>query len=297
MAVAALSFTEVTLANLLQGRKPLLPGLTSGLGAKPAFPARGAQRARPAAPATKPSATGAATRAASAVHVAGSTADGQTGYVHFFQLILPDGTPEIQVGLELPDNRIAWSFPGLGVTISPFIEDGVVTAAGKSYEVWHLYGIRPFPDEAAMSALRRELRGRIDPWVKAATPYCGVDALGGGCMSCLGFVLRVLHPGRTSNYPDLPPGFWRSSSLGRYSTNDLLLYLTGMLELPSREARLRRIGQLGLPEELREDLEELVYSIGVTESADATNPGAAQKRPVARSPRATAPRPGQRRRL
>ena len=177
----------------------------------------------------------------------------------------------------------------------------MVAAGGNRYEIWHLYGIRPFPDDAAMSALQRDLTGRIEPWLKAATPYCGVDGLGQGCMSCLGFVLRALYPGRGSDYPDLPRDFWRAGSIGRYSPNDLLLYLTGMLDIPTREARLRRIGQLELPEELQADLQELVYAMGVHESSPSAaaggSPGATQKRPVARQSSRASSRPAQRRRL
>jgi hypothetical protein len=220
---------------------------------------------------------------------------GQAGYVHYFLLRTPDGTLEIQVGIEMPDQKIAWSFPELGVVASPFVESGVVPAGGKEYEVWHLYGIRPFHDEATMAALRNGLVGRISPWIAARTPYCENDGPRGNCMSCLGFVLRALFPGRKNDYPDLPRDFWRAGTASRYTTQDLLLYLTGMLDLPTREARLQRIARLTLPEDLREDLEELVYSMGAVESA-APPPGSAQKRPHPR-PSQIGARPAQRRRL
>jgi hypothetical protein len=229
-----------------------------------------------------------------------SAGAGQGGYVHFFLLRSPDESLEVQVGIELPDQRIAWSFPDLGVTVSPFIEAGVIRAGGKDYELWHLYGIRPFPDDAAMAALQKELAARIDPWVKARTPYCLHDGPRSNCMSCLGFVLRALFPGRNSDYPDLPRDFWRAGIASRYTTSDLLLYLTGMLDLPTRQARLQRIARLELPDHLRRDLEELVYSMGPTESAPApragTAPGSPQKRPEPRPPR-VGTRPTQRSKL
>jgi hypothetical protein len=212
-------------------------------------------------------------RAESPVVTAAAAGLGQDGYVHYFLMRMPDETLEVQVGIELPDQQIAWSFPALGVAVSPFIEAGVVSAGGKDYEVWHLYGIRPFPDDAAMATLQKALPARIRPWVEGKTPYCENDGPRSTCMSCLGFVLRVLFPGRNSVYPDLPRDFWRAGTASRYTTRDLLLYLTGMLELPTREARLQRIAKLALPDDLREDLEALVYSMGATESAATASAG------------------------
>ncbi|MCW5606088.1 MAG: hypothetical protein KIT18_16230, partial [Burkholderiales bacterium] len=194
-----------------------------------------------------------------------------------------DETLEVQIGIELPDQRIAWSFPDLGATVSPFIAEGVVEAGGREYEIWHLYGIRPFPDDAAMAALSRALPARIEPWIRARTPYCLNDTPGGKCMSCLGFVLRALFPGRRGGYPELPRDFWRTGAASRYTPGDLLLYLTGMLDLPTREARLRRLARLALPEGLREELEGLVYAMSATEAAPSA--GAAQPRPQPRPPK------------
>jgi hypothetical protein len=198
--------------------------------------------------------------------------------VHYFILKLPDESLEIQVGIELADQRIAWSFPGQGVAISPFIEEGVVSAGGQDYEVWYLYGIRPFPDEAAMATLQKELPGRVERWVKAETPYCQHDDGRGHCVSCLGLVLRVLYPGRNSDYPNLPRALARTGAAPGYTPNDLLLFLAGMHDLPTREARLQRLARLTLPDALREDLETLVYATSGTETAQ----GAAPKPPSAR---------------
>lgn len=211
------------------------------------------------------SARGAVTRADKPLLTATAAGAGQAGYVHFFLIRLPNEALEIQVGIELPDQRIAWSFPGLGASVSPFIESGTVTAGGNDYDVWHLYAIRPFPDDASMAALWKQLERRIRPWIEAKTPYCENDGPRAGCMSCVGFVLRALFPGRAGSYPELPRDFRRAGTAAKYTTKDLLLYLTGMLELPTRKTRLERIARLTLPDDLRGDLEDLVYSMGTAE--------------------------------
>lgn len=205
------------------------------------------------------------TRRNAPLHTAIGVAPGQAGYVHYFLLRMPDDTLEIQVGIELEDQRIAWSFPALGVVISPFLNGETLQAGDKNYDVWHLYGIRPFPGNAAMARLRRELPIRINSWIKAGVPYCLDDSPQGKCMSCIGLVLRALFPGR-GGYPDMPRDFWRTGTAASYTPNDLLLYLTGMLDLPDRNARLQRIARLALPSDLREDLEELVHAIGAGET-------------------------------
>ena len=222
------------------------------------------------------------------VHTALASGPAQPGYVHYFLLTLPDESLETLVGIEMPGRRIAWSFPDLGVVVAPFVENGVVPAGGKQYGVAHLYGIRPFPDEAAMSMLRAELPGRVERWVAAGTPYCENDGPRSTCMSCLGFVLRVLFPGRRSDFPDLPGDFWRALHAKSYSTEDLLLYLTGMLDLPNREARVKRLSQLGLPDVLRGDVLELVDTMEATqavEQAGAAPQSAGQKAPAPGRPK------------
>lgn len=213
-------------------------------------------------------------RATIPLHAVTGTAPGQAGYVHYFLLRMPDETLEVQVGIELADQRIAWSFPDLGVTVSSFIDTGEVAAGGRVYEVWHLYGLRPFPDDPAMTRLRRELPARVDRWLKAGLPYCLDDGPRSQCISCLGFVMRALFPGR-SGYPDIPASFSRTRTDHKYTPNDLLLYLSGMLELNDRSARLQRLNRQTLPPDLRDDIEELIYSIGVSET---TVPTENQKR-------------------
>jgi len=202
---------------------------------------------------------------------------GQAGYVHYFLLRMPDESVEVQVGLELEDQRIVWSFPELGVVVSPFISGETIEVGNNSYDVWHLYGIRPFPDNAAMARLRRTLPAQVNAWTRAGIPYCLDDTPQGKCMSCIGLVLRALFPGRRG-YPDMPRDFWRTGAGNRYTPDDLLLYLTGMLDLPDRNARLRRLSQQALPADLRQDLEALIHSIGTGESKPAV---AVRKRPGA----------------
>ncbi|HET9405037.1 MAG TPA: hypothetical protein VFO57_10695 [Burkholderiales bacterium] len=303
VALAGLVYHGGAPASTLNLRVDRVTGIAARADAEFTRFIRATSRARSVVPGPKPlpaSPRSASTRADKPVVTAAGVGAGQAGYVHYFIIGMPDDTLEIQVGIELPDQRIAWSFPDLGVAVSPFIESGIVTAGGKDYEIWHLYGIRPFPDDGAMAVLRKELAGRIQPWLKAGIPYCENDGPRANCMSCLGFVLRALFPGRTSDYPALPRDFWRAGSASRYTTRDLLLYLTGMLELPSREARLQRLSRLALPEDLREDVEELVYAMGAFESASTAGADkpqrSAQSRPAAR-PAKPGIRPGLRRKL
>lgn len=209
------------------------------------------------------------TRAQAPIVAVTSTGAGQAGYVHYFLVSGPDGEGEIQVGIELPDQRIAWSFPGLGAAISPFVAEGVVTATdGTEYDVWHLYGFRPFPGDRAMASLRAGLAARLKPMLDARTPHCETEPRAGGCVSCLGFVLRALFPGRAGGYPSLPRD-WPAGTGGHYTTRDLLLYLSGIAQLTSREARLQRLARQPLPADLRDDLEHLVYAMGAFDAAAA----------------------------
>ena len=227
-------------------------------------------------------------RALGPIRSATATGAEQSGYVHYFLLRLPDETVEMQVGIELPGGKIAWSVPGLGVVVSPFIEEGTIPVGAARYEIWHLFGIRPFPDDASMNALRKDIDGRVQRWVQAQTPYCENDGPFSDCMSCLGFVLRVLFPGRHSDYPNLPDDFKRAARATGYSTRELLLYLAGMFDLPTRDARLKRATQSGLPEALRDELLDLVHTMGPDEKPTAAAGGApaqdVQKRRIGTRP-------------
>jgi hypothetical protein len=221
-------------------------------------------------------------RAATPLDTTAASGPEQPGYVHYFLLTWPDESLETLVGIELPGKKIAWSFPEAGVVVVPLAAQATITAGGKEFKVSHLYGIRPFPEDSAMAELRGALPARVGRWVEAGTPWCENDGPAGGCMSCLGFVLRVLFPGRASDFPEMPADFGRAGHPRRYSTEDLLLYLTGMFELPSRAARLKRIDALDVPPALREDVSELVKAM--EDAAPAGTASAAAPRPAAHKP-------------
>lgn len=211
----------------------------------------------------------------------------QAGYVHYFVIKHPDGDEETQIGIELPDQRIAWSFPDLGVVVSPFIRSDVVQANGKQYEVQYLYGLRPFPGDESMRRLQAQLMTRVTLWVEDATPHCNPQGQPGQfCMSCLGFALRILFPGTTPEYPLVPRDFPRTSRDTYYTTEDLLLYLVGLHRLRGNAARLKRIDELALPENLREEAIRLVNATTPKETvavAIAAPAPSAKMRPGVRS--------------
>jgi hypothetical protein len=212
-----------------------------------------------------------------------STGPGQAGYIHYFVITGPDNEPESHVGIELPGDRIAWSFPETGVAIVSFARSGSITANGKTYAFEHLYGIRPFPDERSMETLQKELAARVAYWVAEKTPYC--DEQGDTarmCVSCLGFVLRVLYPGPTPVQPALPSDF-KSVRKYVYTTEDLLLYLSGVPLIASPEARMKRIESLVVPADMREQL------VRLTSEVDAATPAVAAA-PPAPNPTAVKPR-------
>jgi hypothetical protein len=222
----------------------------------------------PSAPRSPRTTTGA--RAPKPVVAVADTGTGQTGYVHYFVIEGPDGERETQIGIELEDGRIAWSFPELGVTVSPFIKSGQLEANGKRYAVQHRYGLRPFADDKAMAALRGNLWARVVPWVEDETPYCNLMTRSDRvCLSCLGFVMRILYPARAGSFLSLPADFRGASSSFYITTEDLLLYQTGLQGIASHQARLRRIARLNVPAELREDLIELVTTADAEEKAAA----------------------------
>ena len=206
-------------------------------------------------------------RASAPVITATGTAPGQAGYAHYFLTTAPGGEEEIQVGIELPDRRIAWAFPEQGVVVTPFIAAGPYRANGKIYEVRHLYGIRPFPDDESMLALQKDLLFRVIPWVEDETPYCFLRPLDSEfCMNCLGFVMRVLFPGPSPSFPAVPRDFKRMGHDAFYTSDDLLLYLAGLHGFANEAERLQRLGKLALPDSMREELARLV---ALMESDDA----------------------------
>lgn len=225
---------------------------------------RGPTAPRPAGPATSQN-----LRASVPVVTSPTTGPDQAGYIHYFVITHPDGETESQVGIELPGDRIAWSFPGRGVFVSPFIASGSITADGTSYQVEHLYGIRPFPDAQSMRVLQQELAARVEPWVDNKVPYCDEEQPSNQlCFSCLGFVLRILYPAASRGLPAFPPDF-KSARKNLYTTEDLLLYLAGVPVDGAAQARLKRIEKLAVPESMREELARIAGEIDTARAAAA----------------------------
>lgn len=211
-------------------------------------------------------------RADAPVEIVDGPRQGQTGYVHFFLLGTPEGEAEIQVGIELLDGRIAWSFPEVGVSTMPFIRAGTIEVGGRAYTVEHLYGLRPFPDAESMAALRMGLWDRVSPLVEGRIPYCNPFLRSQTiCLSCLGLVLEALFPGRMPGSPAMPADFPRTRSRLYYTTDDLLLYLTGFHEIATAEARAARIEQLAIPQYLRDELWLLVDAVDLKDAAGTTD--------------------------
>jgi len=184
---------------------------------------------------------------------------GRAGYIHFFELTLADGSLETQVGIALEDGRIAWSIPNGGPSVSPFLAHGTLSAGPETLPIRHLYGIRPFADDARMEALQKDLSRRVAVFVDDRIAYCNdPENRDRFCMSCLGFVLHVVFPGPYPLSPKLPPQFRRQQDQPYYTTEDLLLYLSGIDMLPSKEARQRRVERMAIPAALKADLLELV---------------------------------------
>lgn len=224
------------------------------------------------------------------VAVASATGVNQAGYVHYWLITAPDGEEEIQVGIELPDQRIAWSFPGLGVHITPFMAAGEVDAGGRMFRVKHLYGLRPFANDTMMRTLRGNLLRRVMPLVKREVPYCELNGVTPGlCMSCMGFVSQVLFPGRTPEYASFPRNFTRVDGEEYHTTEDLLLYLTGLHVLTTDAARKKRVAAIGGPPELQEELARLTAKLTPPVAVAAAKPPAKRR---ATAPRSAIKRPG-----
>ncbi len=222
-----------------------------------------------------------------------ATAEGQAGYVHYWLITAPDGEQEIQVGIELPDQRIAWSFPGLGVHVADFVADGEVDVRGRPFKVQHLYGLRPYANEAAMRTLRSNLMRRVTPLVRQRVPYCELNGMTAElCMSCMGFVSQILFPGRTPEYANFPRNFPRIAGEDYHTTEDLLLYLAGLHVLPNDAARKRRMAAIGGPPALQEELVRLAQQLDTAPATVAARVKTPAKRPVRAAPKTAIRRAG-----
>lgn len=200
---------------------------------------------------------------AAANNAAGSLAvtnvgHGQAGYVHYFLITHPDGTPEDQVGIELEDQRIAWSFPGAGVIVSGFVKNGVLNIAGKPFFIEHLHGIRPFRTAGEMQTLRNDLSRRVAYWVDEETPYCIFRQPGERpCFNCGDFVASILFPATNTLMIGLPEDFTRTP--GNMATpDDLLMYMLGLHALPDAKSRLEKLATMDLPYSLRLDVAQML---------------------------------------
>lgn len=217
-------------------------------------PAAVAARAKPRAALPRTPST----EALRALPVVTAPGAGQTGYVHYWVLTAPNGEEEIQVGIELPDGRMAWAFPELGVQVVDFIAEGRVDAHGRMFRVQHLYGLRPFADEGAMHVLRENLEKRLASWINDETAYCFSGTREREiCLSCMGLVMQLLFPGRSPAHPAIPRDFPRIGGDLHYTTEDLLLYMVRLHELPNGQARRQRITIIGGPPSLQEELTRL----------------------------------------
>lgn len=240
----------------------------------------------------KPETPPAAAEPVRALQVVTAPGPDQAGYIHYWVITAPDGEEEIQVGIELADQRIAWSFPELGVQVRPFIANGEVNARGKIFRVQHLYGLRPFNTDTAMRALRNVLDFRVAYWVDNNTPYCLLNGQTREiCMSCMGFAMQVLFPGKTPAYPEIPKDFTRIGGDIYHTTEDLLFYLTGLNKLPTEAARRERIAMIGGPKALHEELVRLsamagdgAVGAGATAVAETAKPPAKRRVSSVRPP-------------
>ena len=223
-----------------------------------------------------------------------SSGRGQAGYVHYFLITHHDASLEYHVGIELEDQRIAWSFPNAGVIVSDFVKNGTVNANGKEFRIEHLHGVRPFADDAQMRALQKELPQRVAQWVDNETPYCFYRVRGQPfCLSCGDFAVRILYPGAHPLVPALPQDFLHASGSAP-TTNDLLLYLVGVNNLPGKAAQLARLAALDLPANMRDDIIAMIedgepYAPNATATASQATPVAAA--PLAAAPTASPPKP------
>lgn len=225
------------------------------------------------------------------------TGAGQAGYVHYWLITAPNGDQEMQVGIELPDQRVVWSFPGVGVTVAPFIADGTYDANGRRFTVQHQYGLRPYRNEAAVRRLQAGLQRRVQPWVDNAVPYCELNGVAREvCVSCFGFAAQILYPGKSQMYADFPRDFPRLGGEDYHTTEDLLLYLAGLHALPNAAARSQRMALLGGPPALREELTRLSALVVNDRPTAVASTGASKRRSGAAMPARTgakaAVRPG-----
>lgn len=214
-----------------------------------------------------------------AIHAVTTVAPGQAGYVHYFRITHPDNTLEDQVGIELADQRIAWSFPGAGVIVSDFIKYGDLRINETSYRIEHLHGLRPLKNEHDMRILRNDLARRVAFWVEDETPYCVFRQPGMPfCLNCGDFVARILFPSDNPFLVAFPDDLLKMPG-NLTSPDDLLLYMLGLHNLPDTPTRIARLAAMDLPEALRRDALEILTPDGNLMIAATPSP---EKKPLPR---------------
>lgn len=204
---------------------------------------------------------------------------GQPGYVHYFRLTHPDGSQEDQLGIEMTDRRIAWSFPGAGVMVSGFVANGSLSVDGQDYGVEHRYGLRPFPDPEDLRRLQAELAPRVAFWIDQDTPYCVARQPGMPfCLNCADFVARILFPGTNPQLPAYPADFHTTAG-EKPSPDDLLLYMLGLLQQPGASARRAAAATRTLPAALRQDVLAMLEPVPPAVANAAPRPAMDKKAP------------------
>ena len=213
------------------------------------------------------------------IHAVTNVAPRQAGYVHYFRITHPDNTLEDQVGIELDDQRIAWSFPGAGVIVSEFVKQGELRVGESTYTIQHLHGLRPLKSEKDMQVLRNELARRVAFWVEDETPYCVFRKSGMPfCLNCGDFVARILFPSTLPMLVGFPEDLIRTPA-NLSSPDDLLLYMLGLHSLPDTQSRMAKLATMDLPESLRRDVQEMLLP---ESPVIAALPAATDKKPLPR---------------
>jgi hypothetical protein len=97
----------------------------------------------------------------------------------------------------------------------------------------------------------------------------------------MGFVSQVLFPGRTPEYANFPGNFTHIDGESYHTTEDLLLYMTGLSALTTDAARKRRVDAIGGPPALQEELARLTARLAEQQGEAAVAKPPAKRRAAA----------------
>lgn len=148
-----------------------------------------------------------------------------------------------------------------------------------------------------MQTLQRELGPRVAYWIDNETAYCVMHQPGEAfCLNCGDFVLRILFPGNNPQMAGLPESFTNMPG-DMQTTDDLLIYMLGLHELPDVQARLQRLTALKLPDSLRLDIAAMLQPENATLAAATPKATAATGTPEKKSRSRLANRKSQNKRL